>query len=132
MKMKCKGQSATEFLTFVGLAFIAVILFAVASANEAKEFRDQKEFILIKDLALKLQREVIAAATSEDGYERSFTLPEELENTFDYFMVIGNTTLTINSSKSVFSVAVPDTSGKNFTKGINKVEKADGIVYINR
>ncbi len=130
--MKCKCQSATEFLIFVGLAFIAAIFFAIASANEAKEFKDAKEFLLVKDLALNLQKEVIMAATAEDGYERSFTLPEELENTFDYLTGIENTTLTINSSKSVFSVAVPYTSGKNFTKGTNKVEKADGTVYINR
>lgn len=131
-KAKCKGQSSTEFLTLIGLAFLAAIIFASASANEAKEFRDAKESLLIKDLALKLQREAIIAATAEDGYERSFTLPDKLENTVDYFTVISNNTLAINSSKSAFSASVPGTSGRNFTKGSNKIEKIGGIIYINR
>ena len=121
-----------EFFALVGLAFLAVILFVALSVNEVREFRDAKEFLLIKDLAFKLQKEVSIAATVEDGYERSFIIPEKLENIVDYFVVIGNNTLTINSSKSVFSVAVPKTAGKNFTKGSNKIEKIDGVVYINR
>ena len=121
-----------EFFALVGLAFLAVILFVALSVNEVREFRDAKEFLLIKDLAFKLQKEVSIAATVEDGYERSFIIPEKLENIVDYFVVIGNNTLTINSSKTVFSVAVPKTAGKNFTKGSNKIEKIDGVVYINR
>tara|TARA_Y100000310_G_scaffold255534_2_gene263037 strand:- start:2245 stop:2613 length:369 start_codon:yes stop_codon:yes gene_type:complete len=121
-----------EFFSLVGLAFLMVILFVVISVNEVKEFRDKKEFLLIKDLALKLQKEVSIAASVEDGYERSFDLEEELENIVDYFMVIGNETLTINSSRAVFSVAIPETLGKNFTKGTNKIEKENGEIYINR
>ena len=132
-KMKnIKSQSTIEFFTLVGLAFLAVILFVAVSANEIKEFRDQKEFFLIKDLALKLQREVSIAATVEDGYERNFNLPEKLENIVDYYSIIGNNTITINSSKAIFSVAIPETAGKNFTKGNNKIEKISGNVYVNR
>ena len=132
MKMDIKSQSSVEFFTLVGLAFLAVTLFVAVSANEIKEFRDQKEFFLIKDLALKLQKEVTIAASVEDGYERNFNLPDKLESIVDYFSIIGNNTLTINSSKTVFSVAIPTTAGKNFTKGSNKIEKISGVIYINR
>ena len=121
-----------EFFTLVGLAFLMTILFVAASANQMKEFKDQKEFFLIKDLALKLQKEVTIAASVEDGYERSFTLPERLESNVDYFIVIRNSTITVNSTKTVFSVPIPSTFGKNFTKGSNMVEKENGKVYINR
>ena len=107
------------------------ILFVVASVSEVKEFRDTKEFFLIKDLALKLQKEVTIAASVEDGYERSFTLPERLEDNVDYFIIIRNNTITINSSKTVFSVAITATFGKNFTKGPNTIRKNDaGEIYI--
>lgn len=121
-----------EFFTLVGLAFLMTILFVAASANQMKEFKDQKEFFLIKDLALKLQKEVTITASVEDGYKRSFTLPERLESNVDYFIVIRNSTITINSTKTVFSVPIPSTFGKNFTKGSNMVEKENGKVYINR
>ena len=129
--MKMKAQSSMEFFALVGLAFLAVVLFAAISANEVKEFRDQKEFFLIKDLALKLQKEVTLAADAEDGYARSFTLPEKLESIVDYFVQIRNNTITINSSKTAISVAIPSTSGRNFTKGSNKIEKTDGVIYVN-
>ena len=94
--MKMKAQSSMEFFMLVGLAFLAVILFVAVSANEVREFRDQKEFFLVKDLALKLQKEVTLAADAEDGYVRSFTLPEELENIIDYFVQIKNNTITMS------------------------------------
>ena len=121
-----------EFFTLVGLAFLMTILFVAASANQMKEFKDQKEFFLIKDLALKLQKEVSIANSVEDGYKISFTLPDRLESNVDYFIVIRNSTITVNSTKTVFSVPIPSTFGKNFTKGSNMVEKDNGKVYINR
>ena len=121
-----------EFFTLVGLAFLMTILFVAASANQMKEFKDQKEFFLIKDLALKLQKEVSIANSVEDGYKISFTLPDRLESNVDYFIVIRNSTITVNSTKTVFSVQIPSTVGKNFTKGSNMVEKENGKVYINR
>lgn len=132
-KMKChKAQSSMEFFILTGLAFLAVIIFVAASANEAREFRDQKEFFLIKDLALKLQKEVALAASVEEGYERSFDLPEKLEGIVDYGMITKNNTITVNSSKTVFHAAIPSTLGRNFTKGANKIEKINGEIYINR
>jgi len=130
-KMKnIKSQSAMEFLILIGLAFLATILFVTISVNEIKEFKSQKDFFLIKDLALKLQKEVSIAATVEDGYERNFDLPNKLEST-DYFITTKNTSITVNSSGTVFSVTIPIIIG-NFTKGNNKIEKISGKVYINR
>jgi len=126
-----KAQSSMEFFILVGLAFVAVIFFVGFSVNEVREFRDAKEFFLIKDLALKLQKEVGIAASVEDGYERSFTLPDKLENIVDYFITIRNNTLTINSSKTVFSVAIVNVTG-DFTKGSNNIEKrTNGRIYVN-
>lgn len=115
-----------------GLAFIAVIFFVGISANEVKEFRNQKEFFLIKDLALKLQKEIFIAASVEDGYVRSFTLPDKLDSIVDYSTINTNSSITVNSSKTVFFVRVPMIYGKNFTKGSNKIEKISGKIYINK
>ena len=120
-----------EFFILIGMAFLMTILFVVVSVNEIREFKDTKEFFLIKDLALKLQKEAAIAAFVEEGYERSFTLPERLENNVDYFIVISNNTITINSTKTVFSAAMPTTFGKNFTKGLNTIRKSSVGVYIN-
>src|SRR3989338_10573018 len=126
-----KSQSSMEFFTLVGLAFLATILFAAIAVNEVKEFSDQKEFLMIKDLSLRLQKEVAIAASVEDGYERSFALEDKLEDKVDYFIIVTNTSINVNSSKSAFSVRIPLIYGKNFTKGSNKIEKINGRVYVN-
>src|SRR3989338_7311382 len=126
-----KSQVSMEFLILAGIAFLAVIVFVVASASELKEFRGQKEFFLIKDLALRLQKEVTISASVEDGYERSFSLPKKLDGVLDYYITTKNSTVTINSSKSVFTAAIPNVIG-NFTKGSNKIEKINGEIYLNR
>ena len=127
-----KSQSSMEFFALVGLAFLATILFAAITVNEVKEFSDQKEFLMIKDLALRLQKEVAIAASVEDGYERSFALEDKLDGKIDYFTIVTNRSISINSSKAAFSVRIPLIYGKNFTKGSNKVEKLSGKVYVNR
>ena len=132
MKMHKKSQSSMEFFTLVGLAFLATILFAAIAVNEVKEFSDQKEFLMIKDISLRLQKEVATASFVEDGYERSFALEDKLEGKVDYFMIVTNTSINVNSSKSAFSVRIPLIYGKNFTKGSNKVEKINGRIYVNR
>lgn len=131
MKMDRLSQSSMEFFTLTGLGFLAVILFVAISVNEVREFRDTKEFLLIRDLALKLQKEVAIAAAVEDGYTRNFNLQDKLESIVDYFITTTNTSLTINSSKTVYSVAISNVTGE-FTKGNNKVEKISGRIYINR
>lgn len=130
--MKDKSQLSMEFFTLAGMAFLAAIIFAGLSVNEMREFKDAKDFSLIKDLGLKLQKEVSIASYVEDGYERDFTLPDKLENSVDYYILTKNTSITINSSKTVFSARIPVIYGKNFTKGSNKLEKIDGKVYVNR
>ncbi|MBI2135348.1 hypothetical protein HYU09_05125 [Candidatus Woesearchaeota archaeon] len=130
-----KSQLSMEFFMLAGLAFITVIIFVGVSAREIGELRDTKDFLLIKDLGLKLQKEVGIAAYVEDGYVREFTLPDKLDNSVDYSIVniLGkNNSITISTSKTVFSVRVPLMYGKNFTKGSNKVERISGKIYVNR
>jgi hypothetical protein len=130
--MKIKAQSSMEFLLLIGLAFIATITFVALAINEVREFNDQKQFILLKDTALRLQKEISLASTLEDGYYRSFSLLEKLDGSLDYTTNIINRSLTINSSKSAISVPINTVYGKNFTKGTNIITKEDGKVYVNK
>ena len=131
MKVKCnKAQSTTEFFTLVGFGFLAAIIIVAIAANQIKELTDKKEYMLIKDLGSRLQKEVVIANYVEDGYKRNFTLPDELENSFDYFIITKNNSITINSSKTAFSARTPSVIG-GFKKGENVVERIDGKIYIN-
>ena len=81
-------------------------------------------------MGLKLQKEVAIAAAVEDGYRRSFSLPETLESSLGYSIDNTNSTVTINSSNTVFSAALQTIIG-NFTKGTNTIRKIDDVIFIN-
>lgn len=125
-----RAQSSMEFFALFGLALIAVIIFVGLSANEIKEFQDEKEYLLIKDLGMKLQKEIAIASSVEDGYRRSFTIPSTLESGISYSINNSNSSITINSSKSAFSAALQPVVG-NFTIGTNTIRKMGSIVYVN-
>ena len=126
-----KSQSSMEFFTLVGFAFLTSIIIIAVSVSEIKEFRDKKEFNLIKDLGLKLQKEVAIANYVENGYQRTFDIPQKLEGSFNYTIINTNSTIIINATKTSFSAAMPFVEG-NFTKGSNKITRANNKVYINK
>lgn len=126
-----KSQTAIEFFVLVGLVALTVVIFMLASLGQIKEFQDKGEYILIKDMALKLQTEVTLAATSEDGYQRQFTIPDKLEETVNYSVTIkNNETLIVHSDKSLYAVSIPKVIG-NITKNINTITKTGGVVNLN-
>ena len=129
MREQIKAQLSAEFLVFLGIAFLIAIAFIIASLEQLKDFRLQKESEAVKDLALKLQREVLIAANVEDGYVRVFQIPSKLENV-DYTLAIQNSTIIVQSKNSAYIVSILNAIG-NVSKGINIINKTSGVIYIN-
>lgn len=127
--MRSKAQVSAEFFVFLGLAFLIAIAFEIASLDQLNDFRIQKESNAVKDLALKLQKEVLVAATVEDGYAREFIIPDNLDR-INYSLTTQNSTITVESAHSLYIVPIPKTVG-NVTKGSNKINKTGGVIYIN-
>ena len=127
--MHSKAQISAEFFIFVGLAFLIAISFEIASLEQLNDFRVKKENEAVKDLALKLQREVLIAASVEDGYARVFFIPDTLD-LVNYSFTIQNSTLDVQSKNGFYEVQIPNAVG-NITKGNNKINKTGGVVYLN-
>lgn len=127
--MVSKAQISAEFFVFIGLAFLIAIAFEIASLDQLNEFRAQKESEAVKDLALKLQKEVLVAATVEDGYVRVFEIPDKIDS-INYSLTIKNYTITVQSKNGFYIVPIPRAIG-NLTKGINTINKTGGRIYIN-
>ena len=127
--MHSKAQISAEFYIFLGLAFLIAIAFEIASLDQLNDFRKQKESELVRDLALKLQKEVLLAANVEDGYVRVFQIPDKLDN-IDYFLTVQNYTINIQSKNSFYILPIPRTIG-NLTRGANVINKTGGVIYIN-
>ena len=127
--MGSKAQIGAEFFVLVGLAFLVAIAFEIASLSQLNDFRIQKEGEAVKDLALKLQKELLIAATVEDGYIRTFQIPGTLD-TINYSLNIQNSTLEVQSKNSYYIVRIPIVIG-NVSKGTNTINKTGGVIYIN-
>lgn len=127
--MYSKAQISAEFFIFLGLAFLVAIAFEIASLEQLNEFRVQKENEAVNDLALKLQKELLIAATVEDGYARVFEIPDNLDR-IDYSLTTRNSTITVQSKNSLYIVAIPKAVG-NVSKGTNVINKTGGVIYIN-
>ena len=127
--MHSRAQISSEFFIFVGLAFLIAIAFSLVSLNQLQDFRIENENEAVKDIALKLQKEIFIAASVEDGYVRVFKIPDKLDN-IDYFLTVQNNTITIQSKNSFYILPIPKTIG-NLTKGTNIINKTGGVIYIN-
>ena len=127
--MGSKAQISAEFFVLVGLSFLIAIAFEIASLEQLKDFSVQKESEAVRDLALKLQREIFIASGVEDGYAREFEIPEALDS-INYSLTTQNSTITVKSKNSLFIVSIPFSVG-NASKGSNKINKTGGVVYIN-
>ena len=127
--MNSKAQVSIEFFIFVGLAFLIAIAFELASLDQLKDFRLENENAAVKDLALKLQKEVLIAAYVEDGYSRVFEIPDDLEN-IDFSVDVRNSTITVQSKNSLYITSIPSSVG-NFSKGTNTIRKSGNVIYIN-
>ena len=124
-----KSQTAIEFMFLVGVAFSIVMIFMVASKDQVKEINTEKEQILVKDLAFKVQNEINLAAVLDDGYSRNFEIPNKLE-TIDYAISTEGGILTISTANEDSVLFIPKVNG-SIQKGANSIRKENGILYIN-
>ncbi len=124
-----RAQVSFEFFTFLGLAFLIAIAFEYISLNQLNDFRLKEENEVIKDISLKLQKELLIAAYVEDGYVRMFTIPDKIGE-INYSLTTQNSTLIVQSKNSAYILSLPNYAG-NLSKGTNKINKTGGVIYVN-
>ncbi len=129
MKEPKRAQVSSEFFIFIGMAFLMSIAFSVSSLEHLSDFRAQKESEAVKDLAFKMQKELLVAANVEDGYVRSFKIPNKLDS-INYSLTTQNSTITVESKNSLYIVSIPKVIG-NLSKGDNIINKTGGVIYLN-
>ena len=127
--MHLKAQMSAEFFVFVGLAVLIAIAFEIISLGQLNDLRLQKENEAVRDLALKLQQELLVASTVEDGYVRTFQIPDSIE-IINYSLSTQNSTITVKSKNSLYIASLPKVVG-NVSKGANTINKTGGVIYIN-
>ena len=126
-----KAQSAIEFLIIVSaVLFIFLGLLYGVQYNIGEKIRDRNN-LEIKELALTVQEEINLAASSTDGYERNFNIPDEIVNR-DYEINITDGFVYVRTNDGEFALALPvQNVNGDVIKGNNFIRKRDGAVYLN-
>ncbi len=124
-----RAQIAIEFIFLVSVAFIILLIFLKAVGDQADDLNEKKEFVLVKDLAYKIQYEINMATQVKSGYNRTFFIPEKLDNKDYTITKIGNK-ITIGLKNSEFTITIPEING-NINKSNNTIINKGGVIYLN-
>lgn len=123
------AQSSIEFLVLIGFVMVFFILaIAIIRSNTMNTSRE-RETILSEDIVTTIHKEILLATRVQDGYERTFWIPEKI-GAKEYLLSIQNNQVVLRLDQSDYWRTVPSVTG-NITKGLNFIRKAEGIVYVN-
>lgn len=124
-----KAQIAIEFIFLVCVAFVMLIIFLTSIRDQATDLSERKDFVLLKDLAYKVQYEINIATQVKSGYNRTFFIPEKLDNK-DYTINIEKNEIIVSLGKLEFFLDIPEING-NINKGNNTIKNIGGVIYLN-
>ena len=125
-----RGQIAIEFSFMVMLSFIFLIVILVIATFYLERSSTQRAERVLEETAIAIQQELLLAASVEDGYQRTFSVPETLEGRS---FTISNTPLTLTLQLSdgwTLNKDIPLVTGM-LIKGDNRIKKDGVIIIIN-
>ena len=137
-----KAQSSIEVALLVGFMFLVFNVFLLVIAQRMVDVQDQKDQALIGDMSSVIESEIVLAAGVEDGYSRTFEIPQTLKGINYSVKLINSTTMKTNYSELVLEYVdftktyetvkkLPKNVDGVINKGENKILKKAGIICLN-
>ncbi|MFH1425575.1 MAG: hypothetical protein ABIG28_02480 [archaeon] len=130
--MSKKSQSAIEFIILIGAMFFFFILLMQAFQKNTADKTIAQRNLIANDITLTVQNEINLAHSSRDGYERTFSLPDKIQN-INYTINLTEGFIYLQTTDGNIALAHPvkNITG-NVQKGDNVIKKVDREVFINR
>ncbi len=79
MRNPKKSQVSGEFLGVMTIMFFIFVVFATVVVNKINELKQEREWVVLREMAETLSLEIKTASGMEEGYLRTFLMPSELE-----------------------------------------------------
>lgn len=124
-----KAQVAMEFIMFIMIAFMIMIVFTAFAKESMIDLRKDEEGDALKDVVHSVKSEILIATGVEEGYKRNFEIPEQVRG-INYTIEIAYGYITAESRNHEYSIQIPPTVGV-ITKGENTIRKEGGVVFLN-
>lgn len=127
-----KAQAAIEFLVITGFALFFFATFLITIQASTSEKTQEKQTLLVKNLAKSIQDELTLAQEASNGYQRTFTLPEKLGSLEYTAQVIEQSVyITAQDEKYAISLPAPQIQGQLNKPGDNTIKKINSTIYLN-
>lgn len=129
--MHIKSQSAVEFIILTSFMLLVLLGFFAITSSRLLEAREEGNKRIAQDIADFAYREVEIAKSVNDGYTRTFIMPQSV-NGVDYgISIIDNRELTVNYLGYEHIRFLPSNVTGNIIKGNNKISKSNSILFMN-
>lgn len=127
-----KAQVAIEFIIIMGAIFFFMAIFFLAVQENLSEENQEKERLLVKEVALIVQDEINLALESINGYKRTFKIPERIRHLkYDINIIAGVVFIRTEGGEHALALPVANVTGDlNITDNI--IEKINGAIYLNQ
>jgi len=128
MPYTVRGQIAVEFIIMFAFAAIIGLLFLLSAYSLLAGVNEDQRRTAIDEVGYAIQDEIILATTVQDGYHRTFLVPERADR-FVYTLASTSTAVTLTSGTIIITYEHPEITGQ-IEKGRNTIEK-DGPVTVS-
>ena len=125
------AQSAIEFVILIGfMLFFFSVFFLTIQGHMSSKINEQQNLV-VKQIALDVQKEIDLAYQSREGYYRVFKIPINI-NGMDYDIQIVDGSVYVNlGNKHAISFPVQNITVNSINKGENIIKKENGVVKLN-
>jgi len=119
-----------EFLFMLGFAIVLGMVYLAVANDLLVQKNDEQRVIALNDLGYMVQDEIITATTVDDGYIRTFIMPQAAGRFLYAVKNQTDTSITLNSGAATITYDLPFHAG-SFTKGNNTIRKDSAGVRVN-
>lgn len=129
--MRIKSQSAIEFVVTVSFMLLVVLIFFGLTSSEVLEAEESGNKKIAEDIANLAYQEIEFAKYLNDGYIRTFSMPQTV-NGVDYSInIIDNRELVVNYLGFEYVKFIPGNVIGNIKKDVNVLLKEEGKIFLN-
>ena len=129
--MHQKSQSAIEFIVLASFMLLVIVGFFAVASSKILESKEESNRQISQDIAEFAYQEIEMAKSVNDGYTRTFIMPQTV-NGVDYSIsIIDNRELVVNYLEHEYVKFLTANVIGNITRGVNQIFKNNGVIFVN-
>ena len=129
--MHLKSQSSMEFIVLATFMLMVIVGFFGVTSSKVLEAREDINRKIAEDIADFAYREIEIATSVNDGYKKSFSMPQNVNGVNYSIKIVDNIELTVIYLDYEHVRFLPSNVTGNITKGLNTISRNNSIIHIN-